>query len=70
MKDISEDTPLHDAIENGQDTLIALIADVKDIDFRMVNKKGFNALIFAALKGNKTYVNKHRCNLFTKCILF
>ncbi|XP_048778159.2 E3 ubiquitin-protein ligase MIB2-like isoform X2 [Ostrea edulis] len=57
-KDISEDTPLHDAIENGQDTLIALIADVKDIDFRMVNKKGFNALIFAALKGNKTATNK------------
>ncbi|XP_061196628.1 E3 ubiquitin-protein ligase MIB2-like [Saccostrea echinata] len=58
VQDVAGDTPLHDAIENGQNALISLIADVKGINFRLVNRKGYNALIFAALKGNKTATNK------------
>lgn len=57
-KDAAENTPLHEAIENSQDAIIVLLADVKGIDFRIVNKLGFNALIFAALKGNRTAANK------------
>nr|XP_022337172.1 E3 ubiquitin-protein ligase MIB2-like [Crassostrea virginica] len=58
VKDVAENTPLHEAIDRGQDGIIVLLVDVKDIDFRIANKKGFNALMFATLRGNKIATNK------------
>lgn len=57
LQDVAENTPLHEAIDRGQEGIIVLLVDVKDIDFRIANKKGFNALMFATLRGNKMYVH-------------
>ncbi|RZF43243.1 hypothetical protein LSTR_LSTR016987 [Laodelphax striatellus] len=53
IQDSYGDTPLHDAI--GKDNLseiIELLCSVASIDFSLYNKRGFNVLHQASIKGN------------------
>lgn len=65
LQDSYGDTALHDAIGKdaiGKDALdiIDALCSCERVDFTLRNKRGFNVLHHAALKGNAQYV----CSLF------
>ena len=43
---------MHDAIVKPADDSVDMLIRVKTIDLQVTNKKGFNLLQYAALKGN------------------
>ena len=46
------DTPLHDAIERDNADAVDMLLRVKTIDLLAKDRKGFNMLQLACLKGN------------------
>lgn len=52
IQDSYGDTALHDAIGKESCEIIELLVNVVSIDFGLRNKRGFNVLHHAALKGN------------------
>ncbi|XP_067951560.1 uncharacterized protein [Watersipora subatra] len=58
IQDTYGDTPLHDAIGKESTEIVRMLMDHVDIDFSLKNKRGFNALHHAALKGNCFAVEK------------
>ena len=52
LQDQYGDTPLHDAIDKDNTEAIDMLLRVKSIDLQAKNKKGFNLLQHACLKGN------------------
>lgn len=64
LQDSYGDTALHDAIGKdaiGKDALdiIDALCSCDRVDFTLENKRGFNVLHHAALKGNAQYVMHH-----------
>lgn len=51
------DTALHDAIGKENSDIIEALAASPTIDFTLKNKRGFNVLHHAALKGNYLYAD-------------
>ena len=51
-QDMYGDTALHDAIGKDNLEIIELLGNVPALDFKIKNKRGFNVLHHAALKGN------------------
>ena len=51
-QDMYGDTALHDAIGKDNMEIIELLGNVPALEFRIKNKRGFNVLHHAALKGN------------------
>ncbi|KAK7471427.1 hypothetical protein BaRGS_00035915 [Batillaria attramentaria] len=51
-KDQFGDTPLHDAIEKGNQEAVDMLLRVKSIDLQATDRKNFNMLQYACLKGN------------------
>ncbi|XP_067011890.2 E3 ubiquitin-protein ligase MIB2 [Anabrus simplex] len=52
IQDSYGDTALHDAIGKDSTEIIDLLCNVPGVDFTLKNKRGFNVLHHAALKGN------------------
>ena len=52
LQDAYGDTALHDAIGKESREIIDRLVSYPDIDFTIRNKRGFNVLHHAALKGN------------------
>ena len=52
LQDAYGDTALHDAIGKESREIIDKLVSYPDIDFTIRNKRGFNVLHHAALKGN------------------
>ena len=52
FKDSYGDTALHDAIGKEKQDIIEGLINFPSIDFTLKNKRGFNVLHHAALKGN------------------
>lgn len=52
MQDSYGDTALHDAISKENLEILDLLINIPEIDFTLKNKRGFNVLHHAALKGN------------------
>jgi len=46
------DTPLHEAIAKEDTELISILCNVPEIDFSLRNRRGFNSMHYASLKGN------------------
>ena len=46
------DTALHDAISKENSDIVKILANAPTLDFTLRNKRGFNVLHHAALKGN------------------
>ncbi|BFZ22874.1 hypothetical protein BsWGS_25913 [Bradybaena similaris] len=63
IQDAYGDTALHDAIGKENHQIIELLVNYNSIDFTLKNKRGFNVLHHAALKGNVFATEKilHRC---------
>ena len=55
-KDSYGDTALHDAIGKENMDIVAALIAVPEVDFMLKNKRGFNVLHHAALKGNNLWV--------------
>jgi len=51
-QDCFGDTPLHDAIGKGYNDVFHLLLAAPNLDLKIRNKRGFNCLQHAALKGN------------------
>lgn len=58
IQDTFGDTALHDAIGKDSVEIIDLLISVPEIDFSLKNKRGFNVLHHAALKGNNFATEK------------
>ncbi|XP_037090212.1 E3 ubiquitin-protein ligase MIB2-like [Pollicipes pollicipes] len=58
LQDMYGDTALHDAIGKDNLEIIELLGNVPALDFKIKNKRGFNVLHHAALKGNNFAVEK------------
>lgn len=56
LQDSYGDTALHDAIGKDALDIIDALCACERVDFRLRNKRGFNVLHHAALKGNAQYV--------------
>lgn len=52
LQDSYGDTALHDAIGKENADIIEALASASAVDFTLRNKRGFNVLHHAALKGN------------------
>lgn len=52
LQDSYGDTALHDAIGKDSVDIIDLLCNVPGVDFTLKNKRRFNVLHHAALKGN------------------
>ena len=52
MQDSYGDTVLHDAIAKDFIEIVEVLVNFRDIDLSIKNKRGFNCLHHAALKGN------------------
>lgn len=52
FQDAYGDTALHDAIGKENHNIIEQLVKYDSIDFTLKNKRGFNVLHHAALKGN------------------
>jgi len=52
IQDKMGDTALHEAIAKEDSELIDILCNVPEIDFSLSNRRGFNAMHYAALKGN------------------
>ncbi|CAB3361685.1 Hypothetical predicted protein [Cloeon dipterum] len=57
-QDCFGDTPVHDAVGKGYDAILNLLLKSPNPDLMLRNKRGFNALQHAALKGNDYAVKK------------
>ena len=55
MKDTYGDPALHDAIGKENTEILEMLTVYPGIDFTLKNKRGFNVLHHAALKGNSRY---------------
>ncbi|CAG0880694.1 unnamed protein product [Cyprideis torosa] len=55
MQDAYGDTALHDAIGKDNMEIVAELIAVPEVDFTLRNKRGFNVLHHAALKGNNFF---------------
>ena len=53
LQDLAGDTPLHDAISKEKNTIVDLILQSQVLDVTVCNRRGFNPLHLASLKGNK-----------------
>lgn len=58
IQDAYGDTALHDAIGKDNLEILDLLVNYPGIDFTLKNKRGFNVLHHAALKGNNTATEK------------
>lgn len=58
LQDSYGDTALHDAIGKDALDVIDSLCACERVDFTLRNKRGFNVLHHAALKGNAQYVYK------------
>ena len=52
FQDAYGDTALHDAIGKSSTDIVTLLSTYPGTDFTLRNKRGFNVLHHAALKGN------------------
>ena len=52
FQDSYGDTALHDAIGKDNEVIVDLLTDNTGVDYTLKNKRGFNAIHHAALKGN------------------
>lgn len=52
LQDSYGDTALHDAINKESLDIVEMLCNVHGMDFTIRNKRGFNVLHHAALKGN------------------
>jgi E3 ubiquitin-protein ligase mind-bomb len=57
-QDCFGDSPLHDAIGRGYNELFGLLLDTPGLNLQLRNKRGFNVLQHAALKGNELLVHQ------------
>ncbi|XP_059468755.1 E3 ubiquitin-protein ligase MIB2-like [Neocloeon triangulifer] len=57
-QDCFGDTPVHDAVGKGYDDILDLLLQSPNLDLMLRNKRGFNALQHAALKGNEYAVKR------------
>lgn len=55
-QDVYGDTALHDAVGKDNKAVTELLIGCPDVDFLLKNKRGFNVLHHASLKGNIQYV--------------
>ena len=58
IQDAFEDTPLHEAIVKGCAPIIDLLCHHPTINFTVTNKRGFNIVQYAALKGSEVALKK------------
>lgn len=64
------DSALHDAIGKENSEVVELLCNVPSLDLTIRNKRGFNCLHHASLKGNVVsfielfFINKSKRNLF------
>ncbi|XP_075213933.1 E3 ubiquitin-protein ligase mind bomb 2 [Lycorma delicatula] len=58
IQDSYGDTALHDAIGKESNDIIEMLCNVPTINFHLYNKRGFNVLHHAALKGNNLATEK------------
>jgi len=56
---VQGDTALHDAVRRNNDDIINMLIACKDVDFKLKNHKGFNALHEAARHGDVKLVQAH-----------
>lgn len=56
MQDSYGDTVLHDAIAKDFAEIVELLINFRGVDLSIKNKRGFNCLHHAALKGNERSV--------------
>ena len=56
MQDSYGDTVLHDAIAKDFIEIVEVLVNFRDVDLSIKNKRGFNCLHHAALKGNARLV--------------
>ena len=59
FQDSYGDTALHDAIGKDSKEIVEMLVGHPGIDFTLRNKRGFNVLHHAALKGNNQWVEQH-----------
>ena len=60
LKDEAGDTPLYDAIASEKHNMVDMLLNNPRLSMTVTNKRGFNYLQFAVLKGNTRYVIKSR----------
>ena len=60
LKDEAGDTPLYDAIASEKHNMVDMLLNNPRLSMTVTNKRGFNYLQFAVLKGNTRYVIKIR----------
>ena len=53
FQDEAGDTPLHDAIDAEHHSMVDMLLDCLRICYTLCNRKGFNYLQHAVLRGNK-----------------
>ena len=58
LKDEAGDTPLYDAIASEKHNMLDMLLNNPRLSMTVINKRGFNYLQFAVLKGNTRYVTK------------
>jgi len=56
---VQGDTALHDAVGRNNDDIINMLIAYNDVDFKLKNHKGFNALHEAARQGDFKLVQSH-----------
>lgn len=66
-QDAYGDTPLHDAMGKESSTIIDLLLSQPGINFSLKNRRGFNVLQHAALKGNPLLVFQRDKGRFIIC---
>ncbi|XP_065067505.1 E3 ubiquitin-protein ligase MIB2-like isoform X2 [Rhopilema esculentum] len=57
-QDTAGDTPLHDAIGQDKQPSVEFLIELKNIDFTIVNRRGFNPLHHAVFSGKNEIVTK------------
>lgn len=58
LKDEAGDTPLYDAIASEKHNMVDMLMNNPRLSMTVTNKRGFNYLQYAVLKGNTRYVIK------------
>lgn len=66
LQDSFGDTVLHDAIAKDFTEIVELLVHFRGIDLSVKNKRGFNCLHHAALKGNERLA---KISNFLPCLL-